>query len=292
MEIEVLVPELHLEPHAKKRRAVEDEHPVAKDSMDQIGRCGAHHDDLDREAERRFEPSLQLVGLVPEPRLKRPVEEDPDVDVAPGLLLTASPASEQPGRDRPADLPGEEGPKRRGESRIGHAGNCRPWTGKPRRRWAPTGDSPIPERDDGAVRVTVTLEAEVAARIRTLARKGRLSLEAALDAALWRGLAELLSGDRRQRSFLVEPHDGEFRRGFDPRRLNQLADQLEAEAFVEKGSRHLARAGRVAAAARIRALRLPVANVARMKAESVPAPRRPRRRRPAPGAGSATGPKG
>jgi len=142
------------------------------------------------------------------------------------------------------------------------------------------------------VRTTVTLDSEVAARIRTLARERRLSLEAALDAVLRRGLAELLSGDRRQQSFLVEPHDGEFRPGLDLSRLNQLADQLETEAFLEKARRHLPRAGRVEAAARIGALSLPVASVARMKAESVPAPKRPRRRRPAPGAGAPTGSRG
>ncbi len=142
------------------------------------------------------------------------------------------------------------------------------------------------------MRTTVTLDSEVAARIRTLARERRLSLETALDAVLRRGLAELLSGDRRKQSFLVEPHDGEFRPGLDLSRLNQLADQLETEAFVEKARPHFPRAGRVEAAGGIRVLTLPVAGVARMKAESVPPPKRPRRRRPASGARSRTGSRG
>ena len=37
-----------------------------------------------------------------------------------------------------------------------------------------------------------------------------------------------------QRPFVVEPHSGGFLPGVDQARLNQLADQLEAEEFSRK----------------------------------------------------------
>jgi hypothetical protein len=84
------------------------------------------------------------------------------------------------------------------------------------------------------MRTTVTLDADVAASLKELAHERRLSFKVALNTVLRRGLAAPVSGTRRPRKFVVEPHDGEFRPGLDLGRLNQLADQLDTEAFVDK----------------------------------------------------------
>ena len=87
---------------------------------------------------------------------------------------------------------------------------------------------------DVSVRTTVTLDPDVAASLKELAHQSRLSFKAALNTAVRRGLAAPASGARRARRFIVEPHDGEFKPGLDLGKLNQLADQLETEAFVDK----------------------------------------------------------
>jgi hypothetical protein len=87
------------------------------------------------------------------------------------------------------------------------------------------------------MRTTVTLDPDVAASLNELAHERRLSFKVALNTVLRLGLAAPASGTRRPRKFVVEPHDGEFRPGLDLGRLNQLADQLETEAFVDKARR-------------------------------------------------------
>jgi hypothetical protein len=88
------------------------------------------------------------------------------------------------------------------------------------------------------MRTTVTLDPDVAASLKDLAHERRLSFKTALNTVLRQGLASPATGTRRARKFVVEPHDGEFRPGLDLGRLNQLADQLDTEAFVEKARAH------------------------------------------------------
>lgn len=110
------------------------------------------------------------------------------------------------------------------------------------------------ERHHGAVRTTVTLDPDVARSLRKLARERRQSFEVILDEVHRRGLSSQAKVQRRKRRFVVEPHDGAFRPGLALDELNQLVDELDTERVAE----------------RIRALRLRVASVACMKAESVP----------------------
>ncbi len=83
------------------------------------------------------------------------------------------------------------------------------------------------------MRTTVTLDADVAAKLKKLAHLNRRTFKATLDEVLRRGLAAQERA-AAQSPFVVEPHAGGFRPGVDPARLNQLADQLEAEDFVRK----------------------------------------------------------
>lgn len=68
-----------------------------QDAVDEVGRGGIQGDELNREAESGLEPRFQSMSFVSELRLRRRVEEDAEIDVAPGPLLTPGPAAEQPG---------------------------------------------------------------------------------------------------------------------------------------------------------------------------------------------------
>ena len=83
------------------------------------------------------------------------------------------------------------------------------------------------------MRTTVTLDPDVATKLKKLAHKTRRSFKAALNEVIRRGLA---AQERAAASppFVVKPHPGGFRPGVDPARLNQLVDQLEANDFARE----------------------------------------------------------
>jgi hypothetical protein len=76
------------------------------------------------------------------------------------------------------------------------------------------------------MRTTVTLEPDLAKKLRVLAHRRGLSFKQALNEVIRRGLT---SPDRQapQPRFTVQPHASGFRPGIDPGKLNQLVDQLE-----------------------------------------------------------------
>lgn len=82
------------------------------------------------------------------------------------------------------------------------------------------------------MRTTVTLETDVAARLKEYAHRKRTTFKAALNTLLRRGLAAQGPTPAARRRFAVEPHPGRFRRGVDPGRLNQFVDQLEIQDFL------------------------------------------------------------
>ena len=83
------------------------------------------------------------------------------------------------------------------------------------------------------MRTTVTLEADVAARLQELVRHTGRPFKAVLNDTLRWGLS---SGEKPKavKPFRVKARAGQLRPGFDNRRFNQLADELEAEAVAEK----------------------------------------------------------
>lgn len=83
------------------------------------------------------------------------------------------------------------------------------------------------------MRTTVTLEADVAAKLKKLAHRYGRSFKSMLNEVLRRGLAAQERA-AAQRPFVVEPHSGGFRPGVDQAKLNQLVDQLEAEDFSKE----------------------------------------------------------
>jgi hypothetical protein len=81
------------------------------------------------------------------------------------------------------------------------------------------------------MRTTITLEPDVAERIRQTSLSGKRSQKAIINEALRRGLSE---GERKEpaKAFRVRPIRSAFRTGVDSGKLNQLVDELEAEAHV------------------------------------------------------------
>ncbi len=78
------------------------------------------------------------------------------------------------------------------------------------------------------MRTTLTLDRDVADRIKREARRTGKSLKAAVNDALRLGLG--LSGKLPKAArFVVDPHPFGFRPGVDLDRLNQLVDELEVE---------------------------------------------------------------
>jgi len=85
-----------------------------------------------------------------------------------------------------------------------------------------------------SMRTTVTLEEDLAERLKKYAHRRQTSFKAALNTLLRRGLAAQEVAPSSRHRFTVEPHSGRFRQGIDPGKLNQLVDQLETEEFTRE----------------------------------------------------------
>jgi hypothetical protein len=83
------------------------------------------------------------------------------------------------------------------------------------------------------MRTTLTLDPEVAARLKSEMRRTGKSLKVAVNEALRRGLGP---GGRPPRAprFEVKSHAFGFRPGVDLDRLNQLVDELDSDAAAKK----------------------------------------------------------
>jgi hypothetical protein len=83
------------------------------------------------------------------------------------------------------------------------------------------------------MRTTLTLDDDIAALLQQRAQQLGLSFKDVVNKTLRAGLGE--AGRRPQRPPKTIPHAYGFRPGVDLDKLNQLADELEAEAFVAAG---------------------------------------------------------
>jgi hypothetical protein len=83
------------------------------------------------------------------------------------------------------------------------------------------------------MRTTLTLDPDVAERLRQEMKRTGKSLKAAVNDALRLGLGGA-GKTRRAARFRVQPHSFGMRPGFDPDRLNQLADELDASEAARK----------------------------------------------------------
>ncbi len=83
------------------------------------------------------------------------------------------------------------------------------------------------------MRTTLTLDEDVGERLRETAHRERKPLRAVVNEALRLGLGLRARAVMEVEPFEVRTFRSSFVGGIDEGRLNQLADQLEAEAFVQ-----------------------------------------------------------
>ena len=83
------------------------------------------------------------------------------------------------------------------------------------------------------MRTTLTLEKDVEKRLTQEIRRTGRTMKTAINEALRLGLG-MVGKPPRPKRFKVRPHAFGFKPGIDLDRLNQLADELEAEDFSGK----------------------------------------------------------
>jgi hypothetical protein len=81
------------------------------------------------------------------------------------------------------------------------------------------------------MRTTLTIDDDLLAILRREAKRKGMSLKELINAALRRSLAVDPWGQPPRRP-ATRSHSYQFRPGIDPDKMNQLADELEAEEFA------------------------------------------------------------
>lgn len=84
-----------------------------------------------------------------------------------------------------------------------------------------------------AMRTTVTLDPDVEQLLRDAMQQRRQSFKEALNQAIRAGLSGPGGLGVADRPFSLRAHPMGLRAGIDPGRLNQLADELESDAFAD-----------------------------------------------------------
>ncbi len=84
------------------------------------------------------------------------------------------------------------------------------------------------------MRTTLTIEDDLAHRLRERARLLNLPFKQVVNDALRRGISPAVREESAP--YRVVPHHSGFAPGVDPLKLNQLNDQLEAENFAGLGT--------------------------------------------------------
>lgn len=84
------------------------------------------------------------------------------------------------------------------------------------------------------MRTTVTLDPDVAAKLKELAHRRRASFKETLNDVIRNGLSSQAVTREPSERYVVEPHAGGFRPGIDPDKVNQLVDELEIDDFISE----------------------------------------------------------
>lgn len=82
------------------------------------------------------------------------------------------------------------------------------------------------------MRTTVTLDTEIANKLKELCHKKKISFKVMLNQTLERGLQAQIQALETREPFLARPHSLGFKPGIDLSRLNQLVDELDTADFV------------------------------------------------------------
>jgi hypothetical protein len=86
------------------------------------------------------------------------------------------------------------------------------------------------------MRTTLTLDPDVAMKIKKRMVEQKLTLKETVNQALRSGL-KAVEKETKRSPFKVIPHSFGFKPGIDLNRLNQLVDELEAGEYVRKMSK-------------------------------------------------------
>ncbi|MCC5842327.1 MAG: hypothetical protein JJT96_19580 [Opitutales bacterium] len=81
------------------------------------------------------------------------------------------------------------------------------------------------------MRTTLTLDPDVAERIRQETASGRVSLKQVVNEGLRRGL--MMKEATARKPFRVRPHSSDYQPGVDRAKLSQMVDELDALAFAD-----------------------------------------------------------
>ncbi len=84
------------------------------------------------------------------------------------------------------------------------------------------------------MRTTLTLDDDLARELQEKAHRERRPFKDVVNEALRSGLGHRSPAD--QQPFVVQAEHRGFRPGIDPRRLNQLGDDLETDEFIGESS--------------------------------------------------------
>ncbi len=87
------------------------------------------------------------------------------------------------------------------------------------------------------MRTTLTLDDDLSAQLREMARRSEESFKDIVNSVLRRGLRQGEKPEPSLPRFVVEPKACGFRAGVDPRKLHQLLDDLEMEDFNQEHAR-------------------------------------------------------
>lgn len=85
---------------------------------------------------------------------------------------------------------------------------------------------------DGNMRTTLTIDSDVAERIRQELASGRRTLKDVVNERLRAGFGIKPAPPKRR--FKVDPHRSAYQPGVDTAKLNQLVDELEMEAAARR----------------------------------------------------------
>ena len=85
------------------------------------------------------------------------------------------------------------------------------------------------------MRTTLTIDDDLADRLKEFATVHEVPFRQAVNDTLRKGL-EQNSPTAKPTPFIVHPFESPFRAGIDSQRLNQLLDELDADAFVTMAS--------------------------------------------------------
>jgi hypothetical protein len=88
---------------------------------------------------------------------------------------------------------------------------------------------------DAYMRTTLTLDDDLALRLKEIARQAGKSFKEVTNETIRRGLSVGESSNDTSKPFRVIPKAFGFRPGIDPLKLNQIFDDLEIERISSKG---------------------------------------------------------